>query len=158
MPLKRPNILPNAQRLLKVNGSAKRCRGHEGELALRKLLFAVVLLAPGAAFAQMAVPQPEPPDGATLFRRQCAACHTLNTTDAPRQGPTLAGVVGRKIGSVAGYKYTPGYDTADASWDEERLDRYLTNPQAMFPGSTMAYRQSNPAIRQSIIAYLKDQH
>ena len=106
----------------------------------------------------MAVPQAEAPDGATLFRRQCATCHTLSAADPPRQGPHLAGVVGRPVGSVAGYKYTAGYGTAGFAWDEARLDTYLTNPQAMFPGSTMAYRQANPATRRTIIDFLKDQH
>ncbi len=108
------------------------------------------------AAAQMPVPAPPPPDGAKLFRNQCATCHTLSVSEPPRQGPTLDHVFGRKIGSIESYKYTPGYRESDGTWDEASLDKYLTNPGAMFPGSTMAYRQSNPATRQAIIAYLKD--
>ncbi len=106
----------------------------------------------------MAVPQAEAPDGATLFRRQCATCHSLNASDPPRQGPHLAGVIGRKAGSVPGFKYSEGYLTAGFDWDEERLDPYLTNPQAVIPGSIMAYRQANAGVRRSVIAYLKDQN
>ena len=124
----------------------------------RKAVLAIFLiLAPPLARAQLDLPQAAAPDGATLFQRQCATCHTLDASAPARQGPNLAHVVGRKIGSVEGYKYTAGYQSADAVWDEERLDKYLTSPQAMFPGSTMAYRQQNQAIRQKIIAYLKDQ-
>ena len=126
-------------------------------MAPKTLLAVVLSLAPAVALAQV-TPEAAPPNGATLFSRQCAACHTINATEGPRQGPNLAGIVGRPIGSVAGYKYTAGYQSANANWDEERLDRYLTNPQAMFPGSIMAYRQPNAAIRHSIIEYLKDQH
>jgi cytochrome c len=43
-------------------------------------------------------------------------------------------------------------------WTEAALDSYLTNPQAMIPGSVMVYRQANAEIRQKIIAWLKDQH
>ena len=120
------------------------------------VLGVLVLLVPPVAHAQMSIPQAEPPDGAKLFRAQCATCHSLSAADPPRQGPNLAHVIGRKIGSVEGYQYTPGYREADAAWDKERLDKYLTNPQAMFPGSTMAFRQANPAIRRSIIEYVKD--
>ena len=70
----------------------------------------------------------------------------------------LKGVVGRKPGSVPGYKYTAGHSDAAFVWDAAHLDTYLTNPQAMFPGSIMVYRQANPDIRHRIIAYLEEQH
>lgn len=104
------------------------------------------------------MPAAEAPNGAALFRGQCATCHSLDAADPPRQGPNLAGVIGRPVGSVAGYKYTPGYATAGFSWDEAHLDTYLANPQAMFPDSTMAYRQANAGTRRIIIDYLKDKH
>ena len=109
------------------------------------------------AAAQMAVPDPPAPDGAKLFRNQCATCHTLSAAEPPRQGPTLDHVIGRKIGSIDSYKYTAGYRESGGNWDDATLDKYLTNPAAMFPGSTMAYRQANPTTRQAIIAYLKEQ-
>lgn len=97
-------------------------------------------------------------DGATLFKQQCGACHTVNAADPPRQGPNLAGVVGRKAGSVAGFHYSPGFAKADFAWDEPHLDAYLTNPQAVIPGAIMPYKQSRPQVRQAIIAYLQEQH
>lgn len=126
-------------------------------MAKKLWLATLLLLCPLTARAQMPIPQAEPPSGERLFRNQCAACHTLNASEPPRQGPNLAHVIGRKIGSVEGFKYTPGYKEADATWDEERLDKYLTNPQAMFPGSNMLYRQANANTRRAIIAYLKEQ-
>ncbi|MCK8782935.1 c-type cytochrome [Roseomonas sp. NAR14] len=113
--------------------------------------------------APPAAAQPAPgaaatPDGATLFRRQCMACHSVNAGDPPRQGPNLAGVFGRKPGSVTGFRYSAGYAAADFVWDEAHLDSYLANPQAVIPGSVMAYRQNNPATRQVIIAWLKEQN
>lgn len=65
--------------------------------------------------------------------------------------------MGRQAGSVAGFQYSPGYQTAGFAWDEEKLDPYLANPQAVIPGSNMAYRQGNAAIRRAIIEYLKEQ-
>ncbi|WP_289014400.1 c-type cytochrome [uncultured Methylobacterium sp.] len=111
-----------------------------------------------SASAQVAAPAVKPPSGQILFERQCATCHSINATDAPRQGPTLFGVLGRKAGSVSGYRYSPGFAKADWTWDEARLDAWLINPQAMIPGAIMPYRQAKPEIRSSIIGYLKELH
>jgi len=118
------------------------------------LLLAVVFAT--MASAQMPLPAARPPDGATLFKQQCATCHTINETDPVRQGPSLFKVVGRRAGSVEGFKYSPGFAKADFVWDEARVDAWLTNPQEMIPGSVMAYRQARPEVRAAIIAYLKE--
>lgn len=116
-----------------------------------------LLLSGTSALAQMPIPEAPAPDGARLFRNQCATCHTLSASEPKRQGPTLDHVYGRKIGSVEDYKYTAGYRESADRWTDETLDRYLTNPQAMFPGSTMSYRQPKAETRAAIIAYLKEQ-
>lgn len=110
-----------------------------------------------SAAAQMVVPEQAAPDPARVFRTQCATCHTLYASEPGRQGPTLEHVYDRQIGSVADYSYTPGYRESGERWTGETLDTYLTNPQAMFPGSTMAYRQSKAETRKIIIDYLRDQ-
>jgi cytochrome c len=107
------------------------------------------------AAAQMPLPAPKPPDGATLFKQQCATCHTLDPAEPLRQGPPLAKVVGRPAGKVDGFHYSPGLAKADFVWDEAKLDTWLTNPQAMIPDAFMAYRQAKPETRAAIIAYLK---
>ena len=109
-----------------------------------------------AARAQMTLPDTSaPPDGATLFRNQCATCHSVKPGDAPRQGPNLFGVYGRKPGTAPGYHYSPGFAHADFVWDEPHLDAYLTNPQSVIPGAVMPYRQRKPEIRHAIITWLK---
>jgi cytochrome c len=140
-----------------LDPAARNSGERKGAMRQLAVLGALVLLVPSVVCTQMPIPPAEPPDGAKLFRAQCATCHSLSAADPPRQGPNLAHVIGRKIGSVEGYKFTPGYREADAAWDPERLDKYLTNPQAMFPGSIMAYRQSNPNTRKAIIDYLREQ-
>ena len=103
------------------------------------------------------------PDGlpkqtpASLFKNQCGTCHVLDPADGPRQGPPLGGVVGRKPGSVAGFAYSPSYAKADFTWDAPHLDEYLADPQAVMPGSVMAYKQADPDKRAAIIAYLSEQ-
>jgi cytochrome c len=108
------------------------------------------------AGAQMPLPTAKPPDGATLFKQQCATCHTSNESDPVRQGPSLFNVVGRRAGSMEGFKYSAGFAKADFVWDEARIDAWITNPQEMIPGSVMAYRQARPEVRAAIIAYLKE--
>ena len=104
----------------------------------------------------MPLPAAKPPDSTTLFKQQCATCHTTNATDPARQGPSLFRIVGRRAGSIEGFKYSAGFAKADFVWDDARLDAWITNPQAMIPGSVMAYRQARPEVRAAIIAYLKE--
>ncbi len=93
--------------------------------------------------------------GASLFR-QCAACHSLAPGDH-RTGPSLANVVGRKAGSVEGFRrYSDALKGARLTWDEATLDKWLASPQRLVPGNTMAFggireRQA----REDLIAYLR---
>ena len=120
---------------------------------------AVLMSVAGApALAQMPLPDASAPDGAKLFKNQCATCHTVHAADPHRQGPTLEGIYGRKAGSVADFHYSAGFTQADWSWDEAHLDPWLTNPQTVIPGAVMPYRQAKPEVRTAIIAYLRDLH
>jgi cytochrome c len=116
------------------------------------------VLAVTIAAAQMPLPAQRPPDGPTLFKQQCATCHTNNLTDPVRQGPTLFNIIGRRAGAADGFHYSAGFSKADFVWDEARIDAWITNPQEIIPGAVMAYRQAKPEIRAAIIAYLKELH
>jgi cytochrome c len=118
--------------------------------------FCGALLVAQTVGAQMPLPAAKPPDGATLFKQQCATCHTTNLSDPVRQGPSLFKIVGRTAGKTDGFHYSAGFAKADFVWDEARLDAWLTNPQEMIPGAVMAYRQSRPETRAAVIAYLKE--
>jgi len=120
------------------------------------LAFPALLVLAAPVYAQVVLPQADVPDGAILFRRQCGTCHSLQPGET-RQGPHLAGVYGRRAGSVEGYKYSAGFASAGWAWDEEHLDPYLANPQAVIKGGVMGYRQAKPEVRQAVIAYLKEQ-
>jgi cytochrome c len=109
----------------------------------------------GAALAQMPLPAAKPPDGAALFKQQCATCHATSLSEAPRQGPPLARIVGRQAGKLEGFHYSSALAQADFTWDENRLDAWLTDPQAVIPGAMMPYRQANTETRAVIISYLK---
>jgi cytochrome c len=117
--------------------------------------FCSAISAVDVASAQISLPAAKPPDGAALFKQQCATCHTTNLSDPPRQGPPLVHIIGRLAGKVEGFHYSPGLAQADFSWDEGSLDAWLTNPQAVVPGAIMPYRQAKAETRAGIIAYLK---
>ncbi|WP_338025611.1 c-type cytochrome [Bradyrhizobium zhanjiangense] len=110
------------------------------------------------ADAQMPLPAARPLDGATLFKQQCAVCHTTNLSEPMRQGPPLVKIVGRPAGKLDGFRYSENLAKADFAWDEAKLDAWLANPQAVVPGVVMAYRQAKPETRAAIITYLKEQN
>jgi cytochrome c len=107
--------------------------------------------APGAAAAG------NPMRGKILFLR-CASCHDVTTMPSAKIGPNLHGVVGRRVASLEGYKYSPALKAADFVWDAPHLDAWLTNPNALAPGTAMAFAGvPDAADRQAIISYLETQ-
>ena len=54
-------------------------------------------------------------------------------------GPSLYRMVGRKTGTVPGFHYSQANLTANLTWDEATLDKYLQAPRAVVPGTTMTY-------------------
>ena len=93
--------------------------------------------------------------GENVFKRVCATCHNP-TVEGPRKlGPMLAGIVGRKSGSVEGFRYSKANSEANIVWTAEKLDPYLKNPREVVPGTTMAYAGlRNDDERANLIAYL----
>ena len=47
----------------------------------------------------------DPAAGQRVFN-QCTACHTINQGGPNRGGPNLHGVMGRKAGSIEGFRYS----------------------------------------------------
>ena len=70
-------------------------------------------------------------------------------------GPNLIGIYGRVAGSLQGYPYSPALAGAGFVWDEQKLDAWLADPQAVVPGTTMRYHVSDPETRHRIIEWLK---
>ena len=95
----------------------------------------------------------DPARGKTLYQA-CAACHSIDENDV---GPKHRGVVGRHAGSIADYTYSPALKRSEITWDEATLDRWLTNPSALVPGTKMFFKLDDPQARADVIAYLKEQ-
>jgi cytochrome c len=116
--------------------------------------FAVLLL--------MAILLPPPAmaeDGAQAFT-PCRACHSLDPAERNLPGPNLSGVVGRPIGGDAAFDYSPVLRKArdeGLRWDATRLEAFLADPAAMFPGLWMSMRGIEGATeRQALVRFLED--
>jgi cytochrome c len=90
--------------------------------------------------------------GQTYFRH-CAGCHSTSP-GVNKIGPSLAGIVGSKAGSVPGFNFSPGMKNAEVTWDNGSLDKFLQNPNGFVHGTKMFYSVPNPADRQNVITYL----
>ena len=93
----------------------------------------------------------DPKRGEALYQA-CSGCHSINEDDI---GPRHRGVVGRRAGTVAEYAYSPALRASGLIWDAATLDRWLTNPQDLVPGTKMYFSLSDPQKRADIIAYLQ---
>ena len=91
-------------------------------------------------------------DGQALFQKRCGGCHAL---DADHEGPRLRGVVGRMAGTVKTFKYSEALKSAKHTWDEAKLDKWLTDTESVVPDNDMAFRVPKQEERAAIIAYLK---
>ncbi|MXP40455.1 c-type cytochrome [Altererythrobacter soli] len=86
---------------------------------------------------------------------QCAVCHKTKPGETGI-GPTLANVFGAKAGHVNGFKYSEAMLESGLTWNQSNLDRFLADPKAVVPGTTMTFGGvKDAAKRAEIIAYLK---
>ena len=90
-----------------------------------------------AAAASQTTPAGDAGAGRQVFRK-CQACHSL---DAGKNGlgPSLAGIVGEKAGTVSGYNFSAAMKASNLVWDAATLDAYLTDPQKVVPGNKMPF-------------------
>jgi cytochrome c len=92
--------------------------------------------------------------GEKIFKR-CAACHSINKDGKNKIGPALYNVVGRKVGSVGGYKYSNALAEYEKEWSFEELNGFLTKPAKYIKGTKMAYAGlRKEKDRASVIKYL----
>jgi cytochrome c len=108
----------------------------------------LLLLIPIAASAE---------DGERLFTA-CRACHSLDADERGMPGPNLAGLIGRQVGGDPSFDYSPALRKAHDEglrWDAARLDAFLADPAAMFPGLWMSMRGIEDAKdRQALVRFL----
>ena len=116
------------------------------------------LLLPLAAFLLLAENQAQAQSvGQRLAQSACAQCHSFNKGEPHGVGPNLYGLIGKPAAGGAGFTYSKQYLDAmkGKTWDRALLDKWLTDTQAVAPGSTMAYFQDDPKKRAALIEYMQ---
>ena len=110
----------------------------------------VFLLAGRPSFSLLG--QGQSPNDKELFERRCGGCHAL---DRDKEGPRLGGVYGRVAGTVDSFEYSDALKKSKIIWNDESLERWLTDPEQFVPNNNMAFHLEKAGERRDIIAYLK---
>ena len=117
--------------------------------ALSAMAFAQGLPAPARDWT--APPPGDAQKGAALYQQHCTACHAI---DGNKTGPAHRGVVGRRVGSLRGYKYSSELAASRLRWTPQTLNKWLADPEDLVPGQRMGFQVENAQERADLIAYL----
>jgi len=113
------------------------------------LVAAVAVLAAGAARADGDTAR-----GEKRFE-ECATCHSTER-GVNNVGPSLFGVLGRKAGEIADFRYSPAMRTSGITWSAQTLDKFIADPQQEVPGNRMPFAgMPDAGDRADLIAYLQ---
>ena len=117
----------------------------------RLLVVAAALVTP----AVCAAATPDIQHGKTTFDTMCGVCHSVKPAGGPTEGPNLLGLIGREAASEPGFaQYTPALKASRITWSTETLDKFLVNPAAMAPGTSMPMQIQDDKTRADVVAYL----
>src|ERR1700730_4656840 len=94
----------------------------------------------------------DPEAGQQVFTR-CEVCHATDP-GVNKIGPSLAGVVGRKSGTAAGYDYSGALKNANITWGNDTLSKFLAEPGGLVHGTKIFLSVSSSTDRENVIAYL----
>lgn len=112
------------------------------------LLFLALVVFPRISRAAQSTDQ-----GKQLFEKRCTGCHSLERN---KEGPILKGVYGRHAGTAPGFNYSSALKSANFVWDEQRLDKWLTDTQSVVEDNNMDFHVPKADERAEIIRYLKE--
>lgn len=127
------------------------------------LIIRTVVTLVGCALSALAMSQvaparewvsPPPGDaktGAALYQQHCTACHAI---DSNKIGPAHRGVVGRRVGSLPGYKYSAELAASRLRWTPQTLNKWLSDPEELVNGQRMGFLIESEQERADLIAYL----
>ncbi|HEV3372212.1 MAG TPA: cytochrome c family protein [Xanthobacteraceae bacterium] len=109
----------------------------------------VLVAATGAARADG-----DPARGEKRFE-ECATCHTVER-GVNNVGPSLNGLIGRKAGEIADFRYSPALKKSGLTWTPQTLDTFIADPQKEVPGNRMPFAgMPDAGDRADLIAYLQ---
>jgi cytochrome c len=96
----------------------------------------------------------DPARGEKRFE-ECATCHTVER-GLNNVGPSLNGVIGRKAGEIADFRYSPAMKKSGLTWTPQTLDTFIADPQKEVPGNRMPFAgMPDAGDRADLIAYLQ---
>src|SRR5262249_60885708 len=64
----------------------------------------------------------------------CVACHPIERSEHGI-GPTLYGILGRRAGETADYRYSRALRDSGITWTAETLETFIAEPQASVPAN-----------------------
>ena len=103
-------------------------------------------------------PLKEVSNGEKQFARKCSVCHTLIANGKKRAGPTLYKIIGRKAGTLSGYKYSKALIKSDIIWNENTINELFDKgPDKVTPGTKMPIQKMKRyEDRKDLIIFLKE--
>jgi cytochrome c len=116
------------------------------------LLLAAMPAALSSAQAAPVATKGDAANGRSYFEQRCTGCHSIAQNSF---GPRLGDVYGRRVASVAGFRYSPALRQKQFVWSEKLLDSWLSGPGQFVPGTRMSISIEDPQMRADIIAYLR---
>lgn len=118
-------------------------------------LFAAAMMTLLAGSAHAAAPAAgNAAHGKQVFQEQCSLCHTVAPNAPPGAGPMLKGIVGRKAAADPKFTYTSAMKKMKVTWTADNIQKLLTDPNKMVPGTAMPIALPGAKDRQDVIAYL----
>lgn len=135
---------------------------------LEKPVFAVPISTETAAAGQAPKAAGPPPIGLRLAKADpkkgeeeaqvCTACHTFKKGQPNAIGPNLWNVANSEMGEDRnGFDFSSAMETKKGTkWTPALFDKWLTDPQAMIPGTKMTFAGiPDPQHRANVIAFLE---
>ncbi len=126
------------------------------ERTARRASFVAAVGFAGTVLAAAPVLGADATAGRRIFQQQCALCHSAQPNDnGGAQGPNLFRVFGRRAAADPAFSYTRALRAAHLTWDAATLDRFLSSPGALVPGTAMVISLPDDQQRQNVIAYFQ---
>ena len=90
-----------------------------------------------------------------MYQQHCTACHALDANASSNKiGPAHRGVLGRRVGSLPGYKYSAELAASRLRWTPQTLNKWLGDPEDLVNGQRMGFLIEDEQERADLIAYL----